>query len=141
VPATLLALFTLLSPQLPPPVPEPGTVVVSLERPYDEVKGRLLGIDDTSVRLLVGRTSREVTMPIDRVRFVARVERDTVLDGAIIGALATGGLCALNCGQGSSPGNPLSGLILKSAAQGAIIGALIDSGLRKRTVIFRRAIK
>jgi hypothetical protein len=138
VPATLFVLFMSLTPQAPVPAPGTQDVVVVLEERYHEVHGKLVGIDYAFVRILVGKPSRELDVPIARVKVVATLERDGVLDGAFAGALVTSALCALNCGQGSSPSNPLSKLILRAAVQGAVIGALIDLVTRKRTVIFRR---
>ena len=65
-------------------------------------------------------------------------DRDSVLNGAVIGAVAFAAWCAYVCGQGMDNDAQHAGAIAMSAGVGGLIGAQIDAGFsRGRRVLFR----
>jgi hypothetical protein len=65
-------------------------------------------------------------------------DRDSLKNGAIIGAVVLGAWCAVVCGQGLDDASQLPLAVLASAGMGAAIGAGIDSmHARRPRVMFR----
>jgi hypothetical protein len=99
----------------------------------EELRGRLIELSPETLSLLVH--NQRVDLPMDRVLRVDAT-RDSVLNGALIGAAVLGGLCALNCGQGLNSTDDLSMVVLANAGWGALFGALIDLKIEGRTPIY-----
>jgi hypothetical protein len=65
-------------------------------------------------------------------------DKDSLKEGAIIGALVMGAWCLLICGQGLDRPSQIPLAVAASAGMGALIGAGIDSGFsRSPRVMFR----
>jgi len=103
------------------------------------LRGRLLRAGDESITLMIN--GQPVDVPLARVTRID-VAGDSVLNGAVIGAVAMGGWCAAVCGQGLSRRGDRPFAILANAGLGALIGAGID-GLhgRGRPVYIRPSIR
>jgi hypothetical protein len=99
----------------------------------EELRGRLIELSPETLSLLV--KGERVDLPMDRVLRVDAT-RDSVVNGAVIGAAIIGGLCALNCGQGLDSMSDLPAAVLANAGWGALIGALIDLKIEGRTPIY-----
>jgi hypothetical protein len=85
--------------------------------------------------LLVDGHRRDV--PLTKI---ARIERrDSLKNGAIIGAAVLGGICALTCGQGLENGSNLVGAVASNAIVGALIGTGIDALHRGRMPVYPSA--
>lgn len=75
--------------------------------------------------------SQGLPAPTDR-------DKDSLKEGAIIGAIIMGAWCLYICGQGLDSGGKLPLAVAGSAGMGALIGAGIDSGFsRSPRVMFR----
>ena len=84
------------------------------------------------------RIPRQIDMAANQSA-AKRKAKDSLKNGAIIGAVVLGTWCAIICGQGlDSPGKvPLA--VLVAAGEGAAIGAGIDAMIsRKAGVYFRK---
>ena len=101
----------------------------------EELHGYLLELSPTTLAMLVN--GKRVEMPIDSVlRIDGR--RDSVKNGAVIGAAISAGLGLIVCAEGhGSTASCASGLALNAAA-GALIGAGIDAMHQGRTTIYRK---
>lgn len=65
-------------------------------------------------------------------------DRDSLRNGAIIGAIVLGTGCAFICGQGVDTNGQHAGAVAMSAGFGALMGAAVDAGQRRgHGVIFR----
>jgi hypothetical protein len=64
--------------------------------------------------------------------------RDSVKNGAIIGAVIAGTYCAFVCGQGLDRSSQLPLAVAAAAGFGALIGASIDAGMSRKPGIFFR---
>jgi hypothetical protein len=110
-------------------------VIVTQSASGEELHGYLLELSPTTLAMLVN--GKRVEMPIDGVLRIDR-QRDSVKDGAAIGAAIVAGLglfgCAERHGSRTSCG---SGLALNAGA-GALIGAGIDALHHGRTTIYRK---
>jgi len=98
-----------------------------------ELRGKMVELSSKSLSMLVD--GRRVDVPIDRVLRVDAT-RDSLVNGALIGAAVLGGLCALNCGQGLDSLDDLPKAVLANAGWGALAGALIDWRMKGRTPIY-----
>jgi hypothetical protein len=96
-----------------------------------ELRGVLVeGCCAEVVKLQVDGTPIELRL--DQIARIDLERRDSVLEGAIIGALSLGLGCGLYwCGEAPSR----AGAALGAAAIGGIIGAAIDKALTSRTTI------
>ena len=119
------------------PIAAPGTSVLVDTVSDEEVAGRLLEVSPTTLAMLVN--DRRVELPLARVRRVR--ERDSLLNGALIGALVAGGWCAVICGQGLDASQDAGTAILSNAGLGALIGMLIDRGHRRTLFSARRGTR
>lgn len=108
-------------------------VVVKQATSGVELRGRLVELSPSTLSLLV--EGRRVDMPLDNVLRVDAT-RDSLVNGAAIGAAIIGGMCALNCGQGLKSMDDLPGAILASAGWGALFGALMDLKIEGRAPIY-----
>src|SRR3954454_16468054 len=70
----------------------------------EELRGRLIAVTPETLSLLV--KGHRVDVPMDRVLRIDAT-RDSVANGAAIGAALLAGLCALSCGQGLDSGDQL----------------------------------
>jgi outer membrane lipoprotein SlyB len=64
--------------------------------------------------------------------------RDSLKNGAIIGAVVLGTWCAIICGQGLDNPGKLPLAVIVAAGEGAAIGAGIDAMLSRKTGIYFR---
>jgi hypothetical protein len=118
-----------------PPRPTRSEIVWILPMPGGgrEFKARLLNLSPETATLLVDGQQREIAL-----RQIARIERrgDSLRNGAIIGAVVVGGLCAITCGQGLDDGSNLGTVVAINAGLGALIGMGIDALHQGRTPIY-----
>ena len=117
-------------------VPHEGEeVIVQPDTAGAEIRGRLIDLSSESVSILT-RAGR-VELPLEEI---ARIDttRDSLLNGAVIGAFVAGGWCAFVCGQGLDSGSPLP-VVLANAGLGALSGAGIDSAHKGRKPIYVRS--
>jgi len=134
----LTALAAAASAQTLKPARTGERILVTQTVSGDELRGRLIELSPDTLSLLVN--GRRVDLPMDRVLRVDAT-RDSVVNGAVIGAVIIGGLCALNCGQGLNSSDDLPMAVLANAAFGALFGALIDLKIEGRAPIYLKASK
>jgi hypothetical protein len=117
-----------------PRVPHAGEEVIVQPRTAGaELRGRLIDLSRESVSILID--GGRVDIPLDDVLRVDTT-RDSLVNGAVIGALAMGGWCALVCGQGLDSGSSVGAVVLMNAGLGAAIGAGIDALHKGRSPIY-----
>jgi hypothetical protein len=117
-----------------PTVLKPGQTIVVTDAAGHRTKGKFVGMRLDSLVLSVPgeRTFAE--------RDVLKVKRsDPIWNGAVIGGLIIGGLCARVCGQGLDSRNRLLPVIAVNAGFGALIGAAMDALDRPKTLYIRNA--
>lgn len=133
-----IVLATLATPALAQdlPVHEGQRVFVQSAGFARELDGRVLRISEEALILKVNE--RRVELPLDSVIQVQIKAHDPVMDGALLGALIVGGLCAAVCGQGLDDAGSLPSVIASNAAVGGVIGALIDASKSRRQTIYRQ---
>ncbi len=108
-------------------------VIVIQAASGEELRGRLVELSSNSLAMLVD--GRRVEVPIDNVlRIDSR--HDSVSNGAIIGGVVFGGMCAAFCGQGTINGGQYAYAVSMNALFGALIGAGIDALHKGRSPIF-----
>jgi hypothetical protein len=107
--------------QLPPSQPRVEAV---LDNPSQTIRGQLLELGDGSLALTV--KGKRLDVPMARVVRVDAVPRDSVRNGALIGAVALGAWCAYICAQGADRPTRRISTFFGGALSGAVIGALID---------------
>jgi hypothetical protein len=100
-----------------------------------EVTGRLLQIGPAQLRLLAD--GREWNFPLTDVDRIDRMG-DSLINGAIVGALAAGVMCAIVCGQGLDSTGQLPAVVAGNTLVGALIGLGIDAANQKRTTVYQR---
>jgi hypothetical protein len=98
-----------------------------------ELRGKLVELSDESVSLLV--EGSRIDLPLERVLRVDAT-RDSIVNGAVIGAAVLGGMCALACGQGLDSAGELPKAVLANAGWGALAGAIIDWRRKGRVPIY-----
>jgi hypothetical protein len=111
-------------------------VIVKVAGPEREIRGRLLRLDSQALSLQLD--DRRVDFPVDQVLQIDVVRRDSVINGAIFGALYAAACMAWWCQQGldSSTGQgPLDAVA--AIGMGALVGAGIDVLFNKRTTVFK----
>lgn len=96
------------------------------------VPAPLLAQSDSRLRI-----PREIVTPPDKSIRPAMAPapkggRDSVMDGALVGAVVLGAWCAIVCGQGLDNAGQLPLAVLAAAGYGALIGAGIDA-MQSRT--------
>lgn len=65
-------------------------------------------------------------------------DKDSLRNGAIIGAIVLGTWCLIVCGQGLDSSDQLAGVVALNAGLGALIGAGIDARFsRRHRIMFR----
>jgi hypothetical protein len=65
-------------------------------------------------------------------------DKDSLKEGAIIGAIVLGVWCLIICGQGLDNSGQLAGAVAVNAGLGALLGSQIDAGFsRNPRVLFR----
>ena len=99
------------------------------------IRGRLLDIGPETLTLLVD--DRPLDVPLQSVLRV-EVGRDSVKNGALIGAIVAGAWCALVCTQGFVTGSEAASIAVANVGIGALIGAGIDAMHAGRTTIYRK---
>jgi hypothetical protein len=112
------------------------SVVVQLDDTSTVVKGRLVSLNVDTVTVLV--KDHKTSLPLNRVLRITVRHRDSVGNGALIGALIGGVLCALNCGQGLEHAGELPLAVASSAGTWGAAGAGIDALNRREEVIYER---
>ena len=132
----LTALAAAASAQTLKPARRGERILVTQTVSGDELRGRLIELSPDTLSLLVN--GQRVDLPMDRVLRIDAT-RDSVVNGAVIGATLLGGLCALNCGQGLNSSDDLPMAVLANAAWGALLGALIDLKIEGRAPIYVKA--
>jgi hypothetical protein len=135
--ALLLVTASPVRAQDQPAAPSPG--VADQTGPADAgsapIKGRLLDITPETLALLVD--GQRVEIPMHTVKVVS-VGGDSVKDGAAIGAVVMGTLCALTvCRFSENPGQFVTVLVFE-AGLGALIGAGIDAMHSSPTIVYRK---
>lgn len=97
--------------------------VYMAEGPQEPLVGELLTLDSESLLLLVNGAEQRLDL-----KNVARVEvpRDSLKNGAAIGAVVLGAWCAFICGQGLDRQGQLLEAVIVNAGLGALIGMAID---------------
>jgi hypothetical protein len=113
------------------------SVLVQLDDRATPIKGRLVSLDATIVTLLI--KSQRTSLPLDRVVRITARRRDSVWNGAMIGALIGGVLCLRNCGQGLDNGGELPLAVASAAGIWGAAGAAIDAANRREDVLYERA--
>jgi hypothetical protein len=101
------------------------------------LRGVVLENTDGRLSLRIGK--RRVDVPVEDVRRLDLEVRDSLTDGAVIGAATLGLLCALVCGQGLDSSGDLSQAVMTNAVVGAAIGAFLDSRMNARQVVYERS--
>lgn len=112
------------------------SVVVQLDDTATVIKGRLVSLDADTVTLLV--KNDRTSLPLDRVVRITARRRDSVRNGAYIGALIGGVLCSLNCGQGLDRASELPLAVASAAGFWGAAGAGIDALNRDEEVLYQR---
>jgi len=134
----MLMVAAAVSAQTLKPARKGERILVTQTTSGDELRGRLIELSPDTLSLLV--KGQRVDLPMDRV---VRIDatRDSVVNGAVIGAVIIGGLCALNCGQGLDSIDSLPMVVITNAAWGALFGALVDLKIEGRAPIYVKASK
>ena len=117
---------------------KPGQKVYVTDPLARETEGTLVRLSDTSLTLLVRGAEREFAR--GDVEQVAR-RGDSLRNGMIIGSAVAGGLGLLSvltddCTEDFSAA-ACAGVVGLNAAFGAGVGALIDFGVKGKTVVYR----
>ena len=99
-----------------------------------DVRAELIKFDASSVIIQVAGARRE--LPLTRVSRIEVPVRDSVMNGALIGALILGGWCAIICGQGLDRGSEIAPVAAFNAGMGALIGAGLDAMVQDRAAIY-----
>lgn len=123
------------------PVPQNGTplVVYLREAGSDrDVRVELLKLDTSSVIVQAAGVRRQ--LPLTQVSRIEVTVRDSVQNGALIGAIILGGWCAVVCGQGLDRGDQVGPIVAFNAGLGALIGAGLDAMIEDRAVLFPGAV-
>jgi hypothetical protein len=107
----------------------PGDIVYVKQASRVEVSGPVLTVSPASLTIEGYVFTPANTLQIDR-------RGDSVKNGAWIGALVLGGLCAAVCGQGVDDSSQLVPAVAVNAGLGALLGAFLDWGHTGRTTIF-----
>lgn len=111
-------------------------VTIEIDGERTPLRGRLLSVADDVVAFDMGGTIRSVEFGR-----VARVDRhgDSVVDGALIGAVVLGGMCRWTCLEMKlrSQANYVAGVI-GATVMGGMMGAAIDRKHVGTTTIYRR---
>lgn len=110
-------------------------MLVQLRDGTSAVKGRLVALDATQVIIRIpgpadtpNAQPASVSYPLDRVRYIDDARSDSVIEGAILGALYLAACARWWCNQGGNGGGPdLPRDVLLGAALGAAVGARIDA--------------
>jgi hypothetical protein len=113
------------------------SVIVQLENTTTRLKGRLVSLDPDTVTLIV--KDHQTSLPLSRVVRITVRRGDSVRNGAIIGAVIGGALCARTCGQGLNSGGELPLAVALSAGVWSLAGAGIDASHRREEVLYERA--
>jgi hypothetical protein len=137
--ATALALVFLAASAGPAPAgqtiraPRAGEEIVVRTDTGGEVRGRLIELSPESLAILAAGGRMDVRL--DRVQRIDAT-RDSLANGAAIGAVGLGLWCAAICGQGLESGDRLPMAVAINAGLGALIGAGIDAAHKGRTPIY-----
>lgn len=140
-PAMIFCLMTLqpLAAQTgtPPPVNLHGLeeVFITTSDSGETARGRILELGPATLTLLVGTEQREV--PLDHILKI-EAPRDSVRNGAIIGAAVMGGWCAIICRQGLDGPGATTQVVLANTVFGALLGAGVDALHAGRTTVYRK---
>jgi hypothetical protein len=115
-----------------------GDLVTVLSQGDARVRGRILAVQTDRLVVDTGHTLR--AWSADELHEVRRRRRDSVLNGAIIGAAVGGGLTSLLYLDNECRGDPACAkAVVVYAATGAAAGAGIDALIRSNPVIYRRS--
>jgi hypothetical protein len=109
-------------------------VIVKVADTRREVRGRLLRLDSETLSLRTDHAP--VHLPLDRVLRIDVIERDSLVNGAIFGAIYVAACARWWCRQGTSGPSHIPRDILLGAGAGALAGAGIDALRNKRRTIF-----
>lgn len=119
--------------------PQPGTslrrVLVQHDGSDREIEGYLSELRPQSAVLLID--DRLLELPLDTIARI-RTARDSVWNGAIIGAAIGGVWCAFVCGQGLDSGGQLPLAVLSTVGFWGAVGAGIDALHSGRETIYQR---
>ena len=112
------------------------SVLVHLDDTATPIRGHLVSLHGDTVTLLV--KNQRTSLPLDRVVRITTRRRDSLWNGAIIGALIGGVLCLRNCGQGLDNGGELPLAVASAAGIWGAAGAGIDAINRREEIIYER---
>jgi hypothetical protein len=119
-------------------------VVVTLTGAEREVRGRLLRLDAQTLTIEIDNNDgdglparKKVDLPLTRVLQVDVVKRDSLIDGAILGAVFVAACARWWCAQGADRPAEIPRDVWIGAGVGALVGAGIDAALFRRTTIYR----
>ena len=111
---------------------KPGQGVVVTDRSGQKTTGRFVGVVDDTLVLRLPEAGR---FPAETIAQVKR--SDPIWNGAVIGGVILGTLCALVCGQGLDSRNSLMPVVAGNAGIGALIGLGMDA-LTKPDILYQR---
>ena len=112
-----------------------AAVLVKLDDTAKEIKAHLVSIDTDTITLLL--KDRRITLPKDRVVRI-RTRRDSIRNGAAIGALIGGVMCALNCGQGLDSAGEFPLAVMFATGTWGAAGAGIDALKGSQRILYER---
>jgi hypothetical protein len=130
------------APSAPAPFRE-RDVLVQLADDTAPLRGRLLQMDAAHIVLRVRDETRDgsmpvaVTYPLERIRYIDVHESDSVLEGAILGALFLAACARWWCQQGTDSPPEFPRDVWMGAGLGALIGAGIDASNNKHERIYQ----
>ena len=119
-------------------------VTVKVAGSTREIRGRLLHLDSKTLTVDVdshggdGVAARKrLDLPLERVVRIDVEAHDSVIDGAILGAVFLAACAKWWCGQGTSSPPELPRDAWIGAGLGALVGASIDARFFRRTTIYQ----
>ncbi len=124
--------------QPPPAVVAAGEeVIVTHAGSGQEIRGRLIELSSTNLAILAD--GRRIELPIDDVlRIDGR--KDSLKNGAIIGASIMAGMTALSCPEMGRAGT-CAGALIFNTGFGALVGAGVDALHKGRSPIYIKATR
>ena len=118
-----------------PDRPARDVVEITLARPEEDLKGRLIAFDNETLSIEIDR--RQVDVPMGRVVLIEKRVRDSRWDGAVLMAAFVAACARWWCEQGlDHSSGSASARTIGGAAVGAAYGFLIDWLIHGHEVMF-----